>query len=540
MAAPVSYSNLNVQMILNIIGNVTSNGLQLNFKFNVDTVNKTIYIISVLKEYIDTPDLNLQLLQSIENMFSTMETTFENFSIAYSGINVSCTVFKPDGLNESSSIELLSGATVVLSTEILKKIDKSSAGVINVLSMIYAPTNGSFNLPYDSSDNLSYILDSFIWTNVAIVNNKSEHSLNIYMNFTHNEIMPNETAVCVFWNLNTNKWSSEGCNTTVINGSTHCACNHLTSFSVLMAGYIPEENQNLALLDTLTKILLPVSIGSLLNCIAIEIFLLKQSKSSVALYRHICIIHIAVFLLISNVSFLASSLFDIPSHRFLCKILTFVTHFSLLAFFSWTLVQGLFLVCQLLFVFHHFTKKEFLLLSVILGYGCPSVIACTTFLVYYPNKYLMSNACWLDNKTGAFLLFAIPAMVIMGGNILVLVVVIAKIFKSSVSEGKNEDDEVVEKLMKAVLFCTPQFGLTWAIGIPLYVYPKAVFLHYLFTLLNPLQGFFLLLFGCLLDKKVIDALKDILKKKTLPKQSEAGEAIKLKSCETLKGPEQTP
>ncbi|XP_077341317.1 uncharacterized protein LOC143986785 [Lithobates pipiens] len=193
-ADPVSYSDHDVQLILNIIGNVTSNGLQLNFKFNVDTVNQAIFIISVLIECIDTADLNLQWLQSIENMFSTTETTFENFPIAYPGIDFSCTVFNPDGLNESISVELLSGATVSLSTEILKKIDKSSEGVINVLSMIYAPTNGSFNLPYESSDNLSYFLDSFIWTNVAIVNNKSEHSLNIYMNFTHNDIMSNETA----------------------------------------------------------------------------------------------------------------------------------------------------------------------------------------------------------------------------------------------------------------------------------------------------------------------------------------------------------
>ncbi|XP_040203582.1 adhesion G-protein coupled receptor F1-like [Rana temporaria] len=443
-------------------------------------------------------------------MFSTMETTFTSFRIVSRGIDISCTVFNPDGLNEGSYVELLSGATVFLSPEIFKKINKSSGAVINVLSMIYAPTNGSFNLPYDSSDGLSYSLASSIWTIVAIVNKKSEHSLNIHMNFTCNNITSDETAVCVFWNLNTNKWSSEGCNTTVINGSAYCACNHLTSFSVLMAGYIPEEDQNLVLLDTLTKILLPVSIGSLLNCIAIEIFLLKQSKSSVALYRHICIIHIAVFLLISNVSFLATSLFDMPSHRFLCKILTFVTHFSLLAFFSWTLVQGLFLVCQLLFVFHHFTKKEFLLLSSILGYGIPSAIAGGTFLVFYPHKYLMSNACWLDNISGAFLLFAIPAIVIMGGNILVLVVVIAKIFKSSVSQGKSEDDEVVEKLMKAVLFCTPQFGLTWALGIPLYVYPKTIFLHYIFALLNPLQGFFLLLFGCLLDKKFYFTCNSVL------------------------------
>ncbi|XP_077345264.1 uncharacterized protein LOC143989115 [Lithobates pipiens] len=45
-ADPVNYSDHDVQLILNIIGNVTSTALQLNFKFNVDTVK----VIDALKD----------------------------------------------------------------------------------------------------------------------------------------------------------------------------------------------------------------------------------------------------------------------------------------------------------------------------------------------------------------------------------------------------------------------------------------------------------------------------------------------------------
>ncbi|XP_072265775.1 adhesion G-protein coupled receptor F3-like [Pyxicephalus adspersus] len=481
---------------------------------NFNFLQQTISVAGTISKSIGAPGAQIRLLQTVENVFQGMKSTEKSFKTVINDIDFTCNAYYPNNVKKDDDVKLLSGATVTLSTDSLAK---SSGNVINILSMVYEPKPGSFNASLDSSESSAYFLTSPIWTNVVLVNNKSEHSLNVFMKFKCNNKTCDETAVCVFWNFDLNKWSTEGCKTILVNGSTHCDCNHLTSFSVLMADSLPADNHSNQLLDTITKTLLPISIGSLLNCIAIQIILLRQAKSSIALYRHICIMHIAVFLIISNISFMASSLFDVTAYRFLCNVLTFVTHFSLLAFFSWTLVQGIFLVCQLLFVFHHFTKKEFLFLTVVFGYLCPSSIAGVTFVKYYPNRYLKSNACWLDSRYGATLFFIVPAIIIMGGNIIILIIVIAKVLTPSVSEGKSENDEVVKKLMKAVLFCTPQFGLTWAIGIPMYVYPQATALHYMFALLNPLQGFFLLLFGCLLDKKVIDTLKEVFLKKPSPK-----------------------
>ncbi|CAH2245423.1 Hypothetical predicted protein [Pelobates cultripes] len=66
------------------------------------------------------------------------------------------------------------------------------------------------------------------------------------------------------------------------------------------------------------------------------------------------------------------------------------------------------------------------------------------------------------------------------------VAMIQKLLRPSISEGSSEDVEVVKKLVKAVVFCTPQFGLTWAIGIPMFANNSLV-LQYMFVLLNPLQ-----------------------------------------------------
>ncbi|KAM4694923.1 adhesion G protein-coupled receptor F4-like [Discoglossus pictus] len=296
--------------------------------------------------------------------------------------------------------------------------------------------------------------------------------------------------------------------TKVTNGVSNCFCNHLTSFSVLMSSYIPNDEVNYQVLDYITTIGLVISIVSLMICIAIQAILLSNANNLMASYRHVCILNMSVFLLLGNISFIGSSYTEPEYQDHLCVAFTFSTHLSLLSFLCWTLVQTIFLVCRLVFVFHHVTKKEFMTLAVVLGYLCPIAIAVGTFLCYSPsNKYRQDNACWLDNHSGASMAFTIPTIVIISINFLALIVVIRKLLRPSLSEGSGEDEEVVKKLVKAVVFCTPQFGLTWAVGIPLFADGSLLILHYMFVLLNPLQGFFILLFGCLLDKKVVDLLK---------------------------------
>ncbi|KAG8538037.1 hypothetical protein GDO81_023394 [Engystomops pustulosus] len=310
------------------------------------------------------------------------------------------------------------------------------------------------------------------------------------------------TAMCVFWDFHLDRWSTEGCHTIVTDGVTNCSCHHLTSFSILMSGSLSEQITNSTSLDYITEIGLSISIVSLLICISIQVIVLRRTHHRMAFHRHVIILHMSMFLLVSHVSFLASSFIDSKIQETLCVALTFCTHLSLLGFFAWTLVQGTFLVIRLLFVFHHVTITEFTILSVVLGYVGPVAGAVATFLAYYPHYYRRNDGCWLDNTSGASMAFTIPSIVIMSLNVLVLVVVIRTLLRPSISEGKNEDEEVVKKVVKAVLFCTPQFGLTWAIGIPLLTSHGAEWLRYLFDLLNPLQGVFILVFGCLLDDKV--------------------------------------
>ncbi len=49
----------------------------------------------------------------------------------------------------------------------------------------------------------------------------------------------NKIYSCVFWNYNSSKWDSSGCNYTLVESGTHkCECQHLTSFAVLIVSTV--------------------------------------------------------------------------------------------------------------------------------------------------------------------------------------------------------------------------------------------------------------------------------------------------------------
>ncbi|KAM5165043.1 uncharacterized protein ACMZJ9_007455 [Mantella aurantiaca] len=555
-SSSVGFQQSEIPLALYILGNITKNAQMANLNFNVTTVerfaplfvlvtfeaevehegkSKTLELFPEQKNVLSVVDrlmtdisseplvsleqnLGPLLLGCLEGVFSLMSVIYQPLSKAYKNFELFCSVSSCKDLSNNGILHLDSSTSVSL-----QNVDNvfPSGCYVNLLFMTYSPNIGSFNGLYDSNtmDTGSYFLVSDIKTYVMEINNRSYHAVNINMTFTCGNRTCDQTSVCVFWDFVSNAWSSQGCVTQVTNGSTKCMCGHLTSFAVLMSNSMPENPVDLTALDIITKIGLFISIVSLVICISIQVILLKHSVKMAVQYRHLVILHMSVFLLISMVSFLASSFINQSAQDELCVAFTFCSHFSFIGFFSWTLIQGLYLATRLVFVFHHATKTELVAVSVVLGYMCPVAIAVGTFLAYFPNNYQRGDACWLDSKSGASMAFNIPVAITLLINFLVLIVVVRKLLRPSISEGKSEDEESLKKMAKAVVFCIPQFGLTWAIGIPLFTIPaaqKSLVLKYIFVILNPLQGFFLLLFGCLLDKKVLDLLRKQFWKNSTP------------------------
>ncbi|KAG8522498.1 Adhesion G-protein coupled receptor F3, partial [Galemys pyrenaicus] len=317
---------------------------------------------------------------------------------------------------------------------------------------------------------------------------------------------------CVFWDYTLFQgkggWSDEGCQVQAagVSPSAQCICRHLTAFSILMSRHTVPKNRTLQLLS---EVGLGASILALLMCLGIYRLVWRAVvRNKVTYLRHTALLHMALSLLAADTCFLGVSLLPPIPQSPLCLAVAFLTHFLYLAAFFWMLAQALMLAHQLLFVFHQLSKHRALSLMVVLGYLCPMGFAGVALGLYLPRgQYLREGACWLDGKGGALYTFVGPVLAIVCVNGLVLAMAVLKLLRPSLSEGPQvEKRQALLGVIKALLILTPIFGLTWGLGLATLLEEVSLVPQYIFTVLNTFQGVFILLFGCLMDKKVQEAL----------------------------------
>ncbi|KAA8583416.1 hypothetical protein FQN60_015962 [Etheostoma spectabile] len=325
---------------------------------------------------------------------------------------------------------------------------------------------------------------------------------------------------CVFWNFTQfnqlGVWDDDGCTfVSDINNTVTCRCNHLTSFSILMATDIPPELREI--LDIITYVGVGISLASLVICLIIEGYVWKDvSRNSTSFMRHVSIINTALSLLIADICFIigasiAKNPLENPGEDYKvplgpCSTATFFIHFFYLALFFWMLVSGLLLFYRTVMVFSHMSKSTMLAIGFLLGYGCPLLIAVITVAVTAPgNGYIRTdNACWLNwIQTRALLALAIPALTIIFINIIIVIVVLFKMLRRGVGDTAQRDEkQTLVVIVRCLAILTPLFGLTWALGVGTMISSTNKGIHIAFAFFNSLQGFFILVFGTLFDSKI--------------------------------------
>ncbi|CAN9507581.1 unnamed protein product [Ophioblennius macclurei] len=323
--------------------------------------------------------------------------------------------------------------------------------------------------------------------------------------------------ICVFWNITTKSWSDEGC---VLRSrganSSSCHCNHLTSFSVLMA----KGDISTAELDIITSIGLGVSLCCLLIFLLIEMLVWSAVvKTNLSHFRHTAIVNIATFRLLADCSFLASSSPETLSDGF-CLAFTVAKHLFYTAMFCWMLCLSVMLVHQLIFVFSPLRKRVFMLLSSIIGYLVPIVIVGSSYVYYrYTYKpYYDTKTCWLNFERlleGSIHAFLIPVGFVLLINIFSMVVVIVTLVKTQKPDsGKADDKETAKGIIKVLVVLAPVFGVTWVIGFFLLILdhdnPMFPVANYAFTILNSFQGLFIMFAGCIAEQKVREEVLKII------------------------------
>ncbi|NWZ61632.1 AGRF4 protein, partial [Acrocephalus arundinaceus] len=314
-------------------------------------------------------------------------------------------------------------------------------------------------------------------------------------------------AQCVGWHSAELRWDPRACEVRAHNvTAVVCVCAHrrrtYRSFSILMAPAAPRSS----LLDYITRVGLGLSVFSLVLCLVIEAVVWHHvTKTEITYMRHFCLVNIAASLLVADVLFILAAIVHNTTLNYqLCVAATFFLHFFYLALFFWMFALGLLILYGLLFIFFKITRSVFLAAAFSIGYGCPLVISILTVAITEPkNGYLRSGACWLNwYETKALLAFVVPALSIIVTNIIVVLVVVVKTGRSSVGEGcKSQDLSSMIRVSKNVALLTPLLGLTWGFGLATIIDSRSLAFHVVFALLNAFQGFFILLFGTLLDRK---------------------------------------
>ncbi|XP_028997814.1 adhesion G-protein coupled receptor F3-like isoform X2 [Betta splendens] len=392
-----------------------------------------------------------------------------------------------------------------------------NVGVEMIISNGILKTAAVRNLTNKLRNNYNHTKPSKLLLSATLQDN-NDSSTNIILDFP-DDWQTYSKPLCVFWNTTEEDWSPAGCTAyNNDNGRTMCVCNHLTPFSVLVSK--DEISAYSSILDIITNVGLSVSIFSLLVFLTIECLVWSAVvKTNLAHFRHTAMVNIAVFLLLADISMLASTRpSSLPDSW--CFFLTICKHLFYLAMFCWMLCLCIMLVHQLIFVFSPLRKRVFMFVSSIVGYALPVLIVGSSYVYckYTNIPYYNVTTCWLAYESlfvGSIQSFLLPVGTIIFINILSMLVVIVTMVNSQVVDASKADDMNTAKgIVKGLAVLTPVSGVTWIIGFLQLMLdeetPTFVAVEFLFTILNSFQGICILVTVHFKEEKVWQKLSKIV------------------------------
>ncbi|XP_078305425.1 cadherin EGF LAG seven-pass G-type receptor 1 isoform X1 [Panthera onca] len=312
--------------------------------------------------------------------------------------------------------------------------------------------------------------------------------------------------VCVFWNHSitiggTGGWSAKGCELLSRN-RTHvvCQCSHTASFAVLMDVSRREHGEVLPL-KIVTYAAVSLSLTALLVAFVL-LTLVRTLRSNLhGIHRNLI-----------GALFFSQLVFVIgitqTGNPFLCTVIAIVLHYVYMSTFAWTFVESL-------HVYHMLTEVRNIdagpmRFYYVVGWGIPAIITGLA-VGLDPQGYGNPDFCWLSLRDTLIWSFAGPigTVIIVNTVIFVLSAKVACQRKHHYYERKG-----VVSLLRTAFLLLLLTSATWLLGL-LAVNSDALTFHYLFAVFSCLQGLFVLLFHCVLNREVRKHLKGVLAGKKL-------------------------
>ncbi|XP_059689042.1 putative adhesion G protein-coupled receptor E4P [Gavia stellata] len=304
---------------------------------------------------------------------------------------------------------------------------------------------------------------------------------------------------CVSWQKvgTKGRWTPSGC-TRVGGDAFHsiCTCTHFSTFAILMA--IHPITESFALM-VVTYVGMSVSLVCLF--LAIITFLLCRSLWSVSVTLHL---QLSICLFAADLLFLVA----VPhtANKLACAVTAGFLHYLFLACFAWMFLEGLhlFLTIRNLRVLNYTSASRFRKRYIYpVGYGTPAIVVAVSATVH-PSGYGTEDYCWLSMEEGFIWSFLGPVCVIILVNLLFFLTTLWMLrdkltsLNADVTALKNTRLMTFKALAQICIL-----GCTWCLGL-LQAQGDNIVVAFVFTIVNSLQGAFIFLVHCVLNRQVTE------------------------------------
>uniref|UniRef100_A0A672HIB7 Adhesion G protein-coupled receptor L1a n=1 Tax=Salarias fasciatus TaxID=181472 RepID=A0A672HIB7_SALFA len=293
---------------------------------------------------------------------------------------------------------------------------------------------------------------------------------------------------CSFWNASgvsgSGRWSTQGCRLLHTNNThTTCACNHLSSYAVLMTYQQPAE--------LLVYVVSWVGISVALVCLAACLTTLCCQGAPWHTDHSTIHCNLWANLLVTELLFLIGA--NKTENPVLCSITAGHLHFSLLSVFCWLCLEGveLYLLQREVFEGRNSRRKYFYLC----GYSLPGLVVAVSAAIDFRGY-----GCWLRTDNYFIWSFLGPVAVIITLNLVVLVMTLHKMHSTAALKPDSSRHDNLRAWAVGSLTLLFLQSVTWSSGL-MFLSSPSLLLAYLFSSLNTAQGLLITILHCTLARK---------------------------------------
>jgi len=344
----------------------------------------------------------------------------------------------------------------------------------------------------------------------------------VQLTFTKQMSKPSSPE-CVFWKFDSIKgsgtWSQEGCRL-YKNGSKYesesdqvsestitCECDHLTTFAVIQRK-IPatkSDDSNLFVLTMSLSVIIGCGISiffAFLTCISHLCF-----SSHVRSDRRIVMINTCACILLGSVIFLGGAMLssfklikgDIS--KYFCLAFSGSLQLFFIAFFCWMLAEAIQIYLSTRTVIDKGSGK--LTMFYLFGWGFPALMVGLSLVLITYNKIQITSWCWIDlSSYSHFLLTGIPVF-----SLFIITVILYAFISTSLKKNKDLLNPFVQKYTKFALWCSPILLILHVMTIlavsAFLSFNNNLITHYILGALYGLEGIFLVVYQCYIEKVVL-------------------------------------